>query len=113
MFVLFCFLFFCFVFVVLLLIFFILIGTAQVRRKILDIALALVTPRNVDEVVAVLKREITKSQETQTDSANECVACSGCVCLDHFAHSCVFHLCEGTVCCSSKLSTLSPCASLT
>ena len=35
---------------------------ADIRRKTLDLALELVTPRNIDEVVATLKKELLKTQ---------------------------------------------------
>ena len=38
----------------------------DIRRKTLDIVLDLITVRNIDEVVSMLKKEITKSQ---TDTA--------------------------------------------
>jgi len=34
---------------------------------VLDVAMDIVTPRNVDEVVAMLKREILKTQETDME----------------------------------------------
>lgn len=41
---------------------------ADIRRKTLDIALDLITPRNIDEVIATLKKEIVR---TQSRDANE------------------------------------------
>ena len=41
----------------------------DIRRKTLDIVLDLITVRNIDEVVSMLKKEITKSQ---TDTAGWC-----------------------------------------
>ena len=45
----------------------------DIRKKTLDIAMALVTPQNVDEVVLVLKKEVVKTQAKDVDKeeANE------------------------------------------
>ena len=37
---------------------------ACLQRKTLDIAMGLVSPRNVDEVMGVLKKEIVRTQST-------------------------------------------------
>jgi len=43
---------------------------ADIRRKTLDIALELLTPRNIDEVVALLKKEILKTQSRDGDNGD-------------------------------------------
>lgn len=43
----------------------------DIRRKTLDIALDLITSRNIDEVVMVLKKEIMKTQNTDTERGPE------------------------------------------
>lgn len=43
----------------------------DIRKKALDIVLDLVTGRNIDEVVAALKKEITKSQTDTAEKAGE------------------------------------------
>ena len=39
----------------------------DIRRKTLDIALDLVSPKNIEEVVMVLKKEIQKTQSKELD----------------------------------------------
>jgi coatomer subunit beta len=39
----------------------------DIRRKTLDIALDLVSPKNIEEVVLVLKKEIQKTQSKELD----------------------------------------------
>jgi coatomer subunit beta len=43
----------------------------DIRRKTLDIALDLLTPRNIDEVVMVLKKEVVKTQAADTERGPE------------------------------------------
>jgi coatomer subunit beta len=43
---------------------------ADIRRKTLDIALELLTPRNIDEVVVLLKKEILKTQSRDGDQGD-------------------------------------------
>lgn len=43
----------------------------DIRKKALDIAMDLITLRNIDEVVAVLKKEIVKTQNKELDKAAE------------------------------------------
>jgi len=43
----------------------------DIRRKTLDIALELITPRNVDEVVLMLKKEVVKSQSADLEKNGE------------------------------------------
>eukprot|EP01116_Phalansterium_solitarium_P017107 TRINITY_DN4132_c0_g1_i2.p1 TRINITY_DN4132_c0_g1~~TRINITY_DN4132_c0_g1_i2.p1 ORF type:complete len:946 (+),score=352.53 TRINITY_DN4132_c0_g1_i2:57-2894(+) len=43
----------------------------DIRRKTLDIALDLVSPKNIEEVVLVLKKEIGKTQSKELDKAGE------------------------------------------
>ncbi|CAK9210114.1 unnamed protein product [Sphagnum troendelagicum] len=43
----------------------------DIRRKTLDIALDLITPRNIDEVVAVLKKEVIKTQNKELEKGGE------------------------------------------
>lgn len=43
----------------------------DIRRKTLDIALELITPRNVDEVVLTLKKEVVKTQSTEIEKNGE------------------------------------------
>jgi coatomer subunit beta len=45
-----------------------------VQRKTLDIAMGLVSPRNVEEVMGVLKKEIVKTQGTDS-KANKGYRC--------------------------------------
>lgn len=44
---------------------------ADIRRKTLDIALELITPRNIDEVIATLKKEILKTQSRDGESMGD------------------------------------------
>jgi coatomer subunit beta len=39
----------------------------DIRQKTLDIALDLVSPKNIDEVILVLKKEIQKTQSKELD----------------------------------------------
>ncbi|KAL5727252.1 hypothetical protein ACHQM5_000469 [Ranunculus cassubicifolius] len=43
----------------------------DIRRKTLDIALDLITPRNVEEVVLTLKKEVVKTQSTEMEKNGE------------------------------------------
>ncbi|XP_058113643.1 coatomer subunit beta-1-like [Magnolia sinica] len=43
----------------------------DVRRKTIDIALELITPRNVDEVVLTLKKEVVKTQSVELEKNGE------------------------------------------
>ncbi|KAG0461669.1 hypothetical protein HPP92_021966 [Vanilla planifolia] len=43
----------------------------DIRRKTLDIALELITPRNVDEVVLTLKKEVVKTQSGELEKNGE------------------------------------------
>ncbi|KAK4772342.1 hypothetical protein SAY86_014117 [Trapa natans] len=43
----------------------------DIRRKTLDIALELITPRNVDEVVLMLKKEVVKTQNGELEKNGE------------------------------------------
>ena len=43
----------------------------DIRRKTLDIALELITPRNIDEVVLTLKKEILKTQNKELEKNGE------------------------------------------
>ncbi|XP_030461496.1 coatomer subunit beta-1-like [Syzygium oleosum] len=43
----------------------------DIRRKTLDIALELITPRNVDEVVLMLKKEVVKTQSGELEKNGE------------------------------------------
>ncbi|RZC72305.1 hypothetical protein C5167_035495 [Papaver somniferum] len=43
----------------------------DVRRKTTDISLELITPRNIDEVVQALKKEVVKSQSTKLEKNGE------------------------------------------
>ncbi|XP_078430525.1 coatomer subunit beta-1-like [Wolffia australiana] len=43
----------------------------DIRRKTLDIALELITPRNVDEVVMTLKKEVVKTQSGELEKNGE------------------------------------------
>ncbi|KAK9099811.1 hypothetical protein Scep_023241 [Stephania cephalantha] len=43
----------------------------DIRRKTIDIALELITPRNVDEVVLTLKKEVVKTQSTELEKNGE------------------------------------------
>ncbi|PKA52889.1 Coatomer subunit beta-1 [Apostasia shenzhenica] len=43
----------------------------DIRRKTLDIALDLITPRNVDEVVLTLKKEVVKTQSAELEKNGE------------------------------------------
>ncbi|XP_043691929.1 coatomer subunit beta-1-like [Telopea speciosissima] len=43
----------------------------DIRRKTLDIALELITPRNIDEVVLTLKKEVVKTQSTEIEKNGE------------------------------------------
>ncbi|KAH9297610.1 hypothetical protein KI387_029292, partial [Taxus chinensis] len=43
----------------------------DIRRKTLDIALELITPRNIDEVVMTLKKEVVKTQSTELEKNGE------------------------------------------
>uniref|UniRef100_A0A0C9RK81 TSA: Wollemia nobilis Ref_Wollemi_Transcript_13888_3353 transcribed RNA sequence n=1 Tax=Wollemia nobilis TaxID=56998 RepID=A0A0C9RK81_9CONI len=43
----------------------------DIRRKTLDIALDLITPRNIDEVVMTLKKEVVKTQSTELEKNGE------------------------------------------
>ncbi|XXG64430.1 hypothetical protein AAC387_Pa05g2386 [Persea americana] len=43
----------------------------DIRRKTIDIALDLITPRNVDEVVLTLKKEVVKTQSTELEKNGE------------------------------------------
>eukprot|EP01106_Pelomyxa_sp_JSP_P017162 TRINITY_DN67_c0_g1_i4.p1 TRINITY_DN67_c0_g1~~TRINITY_DN67_c0_g1_i4.p1 ORF type:complete len:684 (-),score=216.38 TRINITY_DN67_c0_g1_i4:210-2261(-) len=45
--------------------------TMDIRRKTLDIALDLVSPKNIDEVILVLKKELNKTQDTAFDKASD------------------------------------------
>ena len=42
----------------------------DIRRKALDIALELITPRNIDEVVATLKKEIVRTQSRDASESS-------------------------------------------
>ncbi|KAI3970007.1 hypothetical protein MKW92_022714 [Papaver armeniacum] len=44
----------------------------DIRRKIIDAALELVTPRNIDEIVQAMKKEIVKTQSTELEKNGEC-----------------------------------------
>ncbi|XP_072983545.1 coatomer subunit beta-1 [Typha latifolia] len=43
----------------------------DIRRKVLDIVLELITPRNIDEVVLVLKKEVVKTQSGELEKNGE------------------------------------------
>ncbi|KAG2482342.1 hypothetical protein HYH03_018730 [Edaphochlamys debaryana] len=43
----------------------------DIRKKTLDISLELITSRNIDEVVSVLKKEVVKTQNKEYDKAGE------------------------------------------
>lgn len=43
----------------------------DIRRKTLDIALDLITPRNIDEVVMTLKKEVVKTQSMELEKCGE------------------------------------------
>jgi len=43
----------------------------DIRRKTLDIAMDLISPKNIEEVIQVLKREIQKTQSKEIDKAGE------------------------------------------
>ena len=43
----------------------------DIRRKTLDIALDLITPRNIEEVVQTLKKEVVKSQGREVERGAE------------------------------------------
>ncbi|XP_010246790.1 PREDICTED: coatomer subunit beta-1-like [Nelumbo nucifera] len=43
----------------------------DIRRKTLDIVLELITPRNIDEVVLTLKKEVVKTQSTELEKNGE------------------------------------------
>eukprot|EP01018_Ginkgo_biloba_P040144 Gb_03760 [translate_table: standard] len=43
----------------------------DIRRKTLDIALELITPRNIDEVVMTLKKEVVKTQSRELEKNGE------------------------------------------
>jgi coatomer subunit beta len=43
----------------------------DIKRKILDITMDLITPRNIDEVVQVLKKEVMKTANAETEKAPE------------------------------------------
>lgn len=43
----------------------------DIRRKTLDIALDLITPRNIDEVVMTLKKEVVKTQNKELEKGGE------------------------------------------
>uniref|UniRef100_A0A0C9QQH4 Coatomer subunit beta n=1 Tax=Wollemia nobilis TaxID=56998 RepID=A0A0C9QQH4_9CONI len=43
----------------------------DIRRKTLDIALELITPRNIDEVVMMLKKEVVKTQSAELEKNGE------------------------------------------
>jgi len=43
----------------------------DIRRKTLDIALELITPRNIDEVVVTLKKEVVKTQNRELEKNGE------------------------------------------
>eukprot|EP00899_Mesostigma_viride_P014322 jgi/Mesvir1/22891/Mv19414-RA.1 len=43
----------------------------DIRRKTLDISLELITPRNIDEVVATLKKEVVKTQSRELEKNGE------------------------------------------
>ncbi|KAL7180631.1 hypothetical protein ACSBR1_043759 [Camellia fascicularis] len=43
----------------------------DIRRKTIDIALELITPRNIDEVVLVLKKEVMKTQSADQEKNGE------------------------------------------
>ena len=42
----------------------------DIRQKTLDIVLDLVSPKNIEEVILVLKKEITKTQSKEFDKVN-------------------------------------------
>ena len=44
---------------------------SDIRRKTLDIAMDLITPRNIDEAVLVLKKEVVKTQSKEQDKSGE------------------------------------------
>ncbi|GAB4841886.1 hypothetical protein Ancab_011841 [Ancistrocladus abbreviatus] len=43
----------------------------DIRRKTIDIALELITPRNIDEVVLLLKKEVVKTQSAELEKNGE------------------------------------------
>jgi len=43
----------------------------DIRKKTLDFAMDLVSPRNIDEVISVLKKEINRTQSTEEDQGGE------------------------------------------
>ena len=43
----------------------------DIRRKTLDITLELITPRNIDEVVMTLKKEVVKTQNIELEKNGE------------------------------------------
>jgi coatomer subunit beta len=42
----------------------------DIRQKTLDIVLDLVSPKNIEEVILVLKKEISKTQSKEFDKVN-------------------------------------------
>jgi coatomer subunit beta len=42
----------------------------DIRQKTLDIALDLVSPKNIEEVILVLKKEINKTQSKEFDKVS-------------------------------------------
>lgn len=57
--------------------------TLDIRKKTLDFAMDLVTPRNIDEVILLLKKEINRTQSAEMDKAGEYRQV-----LIHAIHSC-------------------------
>eukprot|EP01094_Clydonella_sp_ATCC50884_P010917 TRINITY_DN20734_c0_g1_i1.p1 TRINITY_DN20734_c0_g1~~TRINITY_DN20734_c0_g1_i1.p1 ORF type:complete len:932 (-),score=412.79 TRINITY_DN20734_c0_g1_i1:126-2921(-) len=57
--------------------------TLDIRKKTLDFAMDLVTPRNIDEVILLLKKEINRTQSAEMDKAAEYRQV-----LIHAIHSC-------------------------
>jgi coatomer subunit beta len=43
----------------------------DIRKKTLDFAMDLVSPRNIDEVISVLKKEINRTQSIEEDQGGE------------------------------------------
>jgi len=56
----------------------------DIRRKCLDVALSLVTKKNIDEVVQILKKEVVKTQQKDSESSGEY-----CQMLVRGIHQCV------------------------
>lgn len=65
----------------------------DVRRKSLDIALDLITARNIDEVVLLLKKEGVKTESKELERASEYRQMLIQVCVHAWACDVCPHLC--------------------